>query len=143
MISFNSLVALVISRSLVCDVRGRVVDEDQHCRAGKQAERVEDRTHDHHLEAAITLLSRAHSTVLPLTVTSCLSVRVVVPVPVPDRRDAVLPGDNSGVRAWPSGVDDHRGGALEQLGPGWVRVRTDQYIARGEPAELCRAMDQP
>ena len=123
-------------RRLVCDVRGRVVDEDQHCCAGNQAERVAGRTHDHHLEAAITLPRRAHSTgaaidcdELPVGKGRGAGARAH------DRRDAVLPGDNSGMRAWPSAVGDHSGGALEQGGPGWF-VCGQTGIARGEPAEL-------
>src|SRR4029079_11149666 len=59
------------------------------------------------------------------------------------RWDAVLAGDNCGVRGWPTRVDDHGGGALEQGCPGRFCVRADQDLAGHQTTELRRLVDHP
>ena len=96
----------------------------------KRAAENEGRTHDHHPRRPSLYAAALTRPVLPLTVTSCLVGKGHgAGARAHDRRDAVLPGDDSGMRAWPSGVGDHGGRALEQGGPGRIRVRADQYIA--------------
>src|SRR6188508_3563158 len=60
-----------------------------------------------------------------------------------ESRDAVLTGDNRGVRADPTRVDHYRDRPLEQRRPSWVRVGTDQYVTAAHRAELRRLSDDP